>query len=113
MNKPPQPKESDGPHDNPWCEACKEDFCSVSLDGTCSMIRRYLKAYKEELDKPNEMREENNLDFVVCPFCNGECVVDSGGTTPWDTPINIPCTCCEGKGKCTKQTLRDIGAVGI
>jgi len=51
-HKPPKPKESDNQQDNPWCEACKEEFCSVSLDGTCSMIRRYLKAYKEELDKP-------------------------------------------------------------
>jgi len=24
--KPPQPKETDNPQDNPWCEACKEDL---------------------------------------------------------------------------------------
>lgn len=29
--------------DNPFCNNCKEKDCLVSLDGTCEMIRRYLK----------------------------------------------------------------------
>ena len=29
--------------DNPFCNNCKEKDCFVSLDGTCAMIRRYLK----------------------------------------------------------------------
>jgi len=28
--------------DNPFCRACKEKDCVVSLDGTCAMIRKYL-----------------------------------------------------------------------
>jgi hypothetical protein len=35
---------------NPFCEHCKEEHCTVELDGTCEMIRVYLKAketYKE------------------------------------------------------------------
>lgn len=28
-----------------------------------------------------------------CPWCLGEGVVDSGGVTPWDAPIDIPCGC--------------------
>ena len=31
---------------NPFCAACKEEFCCVSNDGTCTMIRRYLRAFK-------------------------------------------------------------------
>jgi len=31
------------PKDNPFCNNCKEKHCCVSLDGTCSMIRVYLK----------------------------------------------------------------------
>ena len=30
--------------DSPFCEHCKEEDCGVSLDGTCELIRRYLKA---------------------------------------------------------------------
>lgn len=29
---------------NPFCEACKERDCCISFDGTCSMLRVYLKA---------------------------------------------------------------------
>lgn len=29
--------------ENPWCSNCKEKDCVVSSDGTCAMIRRYLK----------------------------------------------------------------------
>src|ERR1035437_2316224 len=28
-----------------------------------------------------------------CPWCKGEGVVDSGGFTPWDTPIDVRCGC--------------------
>ena len=34
--------------DNPFCEACKESDCVVSLDGTCAMIRKYLVAVENE-----------------------------------------------------------------
>jgi len=33
---------------NPFCEACKESDCVISLDGTCAMIRRYLDAVENE-----------------------------------------------------------------
>jgi len=29
--------------ENPWCEACREPDCCVSMDGTCAMIRKYLE----------------------------------------------------------------------
>ena len=32
---------------SPFCEHCKEDNCAVSNDGTCGLIRRYLKAVKD------------------------------------------------------------------
>ena len=28
--------------ENPWCAACREPDCCVSMDGTCAMIRKYL-----------------------------------------------------------------------
>jgi len=34
--------------DNPFCEACKESDCVISLDGTCAMIRKYLVAVGNE-----------------------------------------------------------------
>ena len=32
----------------PWCAACKETDCAVSLDGTCAMIRKYQKTLTTE-----------------------------------------------------------------
>jgi hypothetical protein len=29
--------------ENQWCAACREPDCCVSMDGTCAMIRKYLK----------------------------------------------------------------------
>ncbi len=29
--------------ESPFCENCKEEHCTVSTDGTCEMIRKYLK----------------------------------------------------------------------
>jgi hypothetical protein len=34
--------------ENPFCENCKETDCSVSNDGTCKMIREYLKTKQEK-----------------------------------------------------------------
>ena len=34
--------------DNPWCDACQEEHCIVSLDGTCAMVRVYLRAKRKE-----------------------------------------------------------------
>jgi len=28
-----------------------------------------------------------------CGWCLGTGIVDSGGFTPWDAPIDIPCSC--------------------
>lgn len=36
---------------NPFCEACKEKDCLISNDGTCEMIRIYLKAKKEKINE--------------------------------------------------------------
>jgi len=33
--------------ENPWCEVCQEKHCVISLDGTCAMIREYLKSFNE------------------------------------------------------------------
>jgi hypothetical protein len=32
----------------PWCAACKETDCAVSLDGTCAMIRKYQQTLTTE-----------------------------------------------------------------
>jgi hypothetical protein len=32
--------------ESPFCDNCKEQDCEVSLDGTCAMVRRYLKSVK-------------------------------------------------------------------
>jgi hypothetical protein len=29
--------------DNPFCDNCKEEYCLVSFDNTCAMIRVYLR----------------------------------------------------------------------
>ena len=36
--------------DNPFCSVCKEKDCLVSMDETCEMVRKYLKAVKNEKD---------------------------------------------------------------
>ena len=42
---------------NPWCEACKEKHCLVSLDGTCAMMRIYLKAIEKSNVTGDQTRE--------------------------------------------------------
>jgi len=32
-----------------------------------------------------------------CPTCGGEGGLDSGGVTPWGSPISIPCPSCSAK----------------
>ena len=49
--------------DNPFCEACTEPDCTISMDGTCAMIRVYMKA-KEERAKAKE------LDQFLTDACN-------------------------------------------
>lgn len=31
---------------------------------------------------------------LACPTCGGEGVIDSGGSTPWGSWIDIPCPSC-------------------
>ena len=38
--------------DNPFCEHCEEPDCCISFDGTCALIRVYLKAKKPEQNLP-------------------------------------------------------------
>ncbi len=51
------------------------------------------------------------IEAIVCPCCNGKGVVDSGGSTPWDEPIDIPCSCCLGRRMVTEQELIKQGWV--
>lgn len=39
-----------------------------------------------------------------CGWCIGTGVVDSGGFTPWDTPIDIPCGCVYPKLNALEET---------
>lgn len=50
------------------------------------------------------MSEANvGLDrLVICPTCNGEGGIDSGGSTPWGEPIYLPCPSCGGKTLCKR-----------
>lgn len=50
------------------------------------------------------MSAANEVDMnrmVRCSNCEGEGGFDSGGVTPWDAPIGIPCGCCNGSGEIT------------
>lgn len=42
------------------------------------------------------------LKKKVCPKCGGTGTADSGGTTPWGWPIEIPCDCQEPAKRCIK-----------
>lgn len=42
------------------------------------------------------------LKKKVCPKCGGTGMADSGGTTPWGWPIEIPCDCQEPEKRCIK-----------
>lgn len=42
------------------------------------------------------------LKKKVCPKCGGTGMADSGGTTPWGWPIEIPCDCQEPAKHCIK-----------
>ena len=45
---------------------------------------------------------------IVCPVCDGEGVVDSGGQTQYGTWINMTCPLCEGK-PITREKVRECG----
>lgn len=32
--------------------------------------------------------------WVSCAYCGGEGAVDSGGVSPWDSPVFVPCPAC-------------------
>ena len=54
---------------NPFCASCKESNCCVSGDGTCAMIRKYLKA-----DETTKQRDElaANLKSLCRAIISGE-----------------------------------------
>ena len=59
------------PKDNPFCNNCKEKHCAVSLDGTCAMIRVYLKYCIKQLSGEKQLRcgviftkDSNYRDFA-------------------------------------------------
>jgi DnaJ-class molecular chaperone len=47
--------------------------------------------------------------LVMCPACYGDGVIDSGGVTSWDQPINLPCELCEGKGETDPARIKEAG----
>lgn len=51
---------------NPFCEHCEEKDCTVSGDGTCAMIRRYLKAFKDGVHECEYGRDNK------CIHCGAE-----------------------------------------
>lgn len=54
---------------NPWCAACKESDCCVSIDGTCAMIRKYHLA--EQNGKERDMIG-NKVSELLCRARMGE-----------------------------------------
>lgn len=67
-------------------------------DKTIATLAETVHCYKVGFDR---VEEQNAillaaLDKAVstCPMCRGTGLVDSGGFTQWDTPINIPCPDC-------------------
>ena len=53
---------------------------------------------KLEINKVRKWNKQPNGTFLhekntECPSCGGEGGVDSGGNTPWGSPIFIPCFC--------------------
>lgn len=52
------------------------------------------------------MDEGDELVGCPNPLCrNG--IVDTGGFTPWDTPINIGCPRCLGRGVVTRRDYEE------
>jgi hypothetical protein len=60
----------------------------------------WLMTWKLRRNTKGTIFEHGTAHFVpVCPNCGGAGVVDSGGVTPWGTPIDLPCSCIEGAGE--------------
>mgnify|MGYP006995562240 CR=1 FL=1 len=49
--------------ENNWCEHCKEECCCVSSDGTCDMIRIYLRCKDAEETKESQSQESEQHDL--------------------------------------------------
>src|SRR5688572_28316338 len=43
-----------------------------------------------------------------CPRCSGDGSVDSGGSTPWGTPITVACDCLEVVASWRDRYLDDL-----
>lgn len=78
--------ELDRPELGPYGCRCQALAHRVTGDG-CDICNPEMAA---------EIRAESEVDRAdkACPDCDGEGVIDSGGFTPWDTGINIPCPRC-------------------
>lgn len=48
--------------DNPFCNACTESDCLVSLDETCAMIRAYKKSTSDPAGYSSEVSEKGPWD---------------------------------------------------
>ena len=61
------------------------------------MAKKASKYTKKELEvlKKVKTKKKKTVKKKVCSICNGEGVVDSGGSNPWGEWINVPCPeCC-------------------
>ena len=92
------------PRSNTYWTAAYSDVCDavdreIRWRNACEKARAILDRYLAGLinapipilDAFEELHDWRFPD--TCPYCNGSGVVDSGGTTPWGTGIDMPCGC--------------------
>jgi hypothetical protein len=65
-----------------------------SFEDLVDFARKKLEINKARNWQPQTDGTYRHVSKDACPTCDGEGGVDSGGSTPWGSPIFIPCPSC-------------------
>lgn len=91
--------QSPAEHGKPWSVVFSEDG-AVDLnfirEPTVSRTA-HTRDYAEVLVWALAVVSKLTADVGACSWCGGDVMVDSGGFTPWDEPIDVRCAACVKK----------------
>ena len=93
--------------ESPFCEHCKEADCAISSDGTCELIRRYLKAVDMGVHVCSFGRDNvcltcgapfkqrgATMRYGKCPRCGDEIELDATPEYNEESPYERVCYGC-------------------
>jgi len=112
-----------------WVKRCKEQMdladelraevakLTAERDMSNRCVERWEAEAESRVDEVIQAHAERDAAVAAhCGTCDGSGVVDSGGVTPWDAPIDIACPECKAKHNAAVvqglEIAREIVATG-